>query len=191
MKKATGTRYDVRVPKMDTVVTPGVVFNSIYGSRMRHVGDRLKPFLRKGDVVSTTDVEISVPQQYWVNVKDAKIHKDFVILTQDYKEHEPARNVDGKFRDGVRYWKRANASIDEKVLREGGFKVVEDPNGKKGKKYYEVTAQLFLRYKKQQDLTVWWKLIPEHGDSTAIWEDKKVLWNASHSEFREGPASVK
>lgn len=163
------------------------------------------PFLKKGEAVTTTDIDIGVPMYYYMRVySKLALKADFVLIEEDKLEpfmkpgsntlrafdgglHGPAFQADEKtVRPGVKVWKKSIHTLKLSNDQLSTFNKVTDT---KGKPWYEVPAQLRVKYRSERDMVMVWRLLPPHGEPIDVEETESLLWDAEHSEFFEDPVS--
>ncbi|KAI6856330.1 hypothetical protein KC323_g7935 [Hortaea werneckii] len=183
----------------------GVVHPSGWNPNRRFVFRRMFPFLKKGEVVETTNMEIGVPMSYYVRVySKLALKAEFVLIDEDKLEpfmkpgsnalrafdgglHGPAFQADEKsVRPGVKVWKKTVHTLKLSNDQLSTFNKVTDT---KGRPWYEVPAQLWVKYRSERDMVMVWRLLPPHGEPIDVEETESLLWDAEHSEFFEDPVS--
>ncbi|KAI6913758.1 hypothetical protein KC318_g1137 [Hortaea werneckii] len=188
-----------RIPKA------GVIHPSGWNTKRRFVFKRMFPFLKKGETVTTTDIEIGVPMNYYMRVyKKLELKADFVLIDEEKLEpfmktgsdtvrafdgglHGPAFEADEKtVRPGVKVWKKTVHTLKLSKDQLSSFNQVTDTVKRR---WYEVPAQLRVKYRSERDMVMVWRLLPPHGQSIDVEETVSLLWDAEHSEFFENPVS--
>ncbi|KAI7522312.1 hypothetical protein KC331_g19313, partial [Hortaea werneckii] len=56
-------------------------------------------------------------------------------------------------------------------------------------RWYEVPAQLRVKYRSEKDMVMVWRLSPPHDQPIDVEETESLLWDREHSEFFENPVS--
>ncbi|KAI7082865.1 hypothetical protein KC356_g8031 [Hortaea werneckii] len=183
----------------------GVVHPSGWNTDRRFVFGRIFPFLKKDETVTTTDMDIGVPMSYYVRVHGKLTLKaKFVLIDEEKLEpfmkagsdtvpafdggrHGPAFEKDGKtLRPGVTAWKKV---IHTSKLSKAQLSTFNQLTDTRGMPWYEVPAQLCVKYRSERDMVLTWKLLPPHGPRIDVEGTELLLWDAEHSEFFEDPDS--
>ncbi|RMY26189.1 hypothetical protein D0867_00211 [Hortaea werneckii] len=183
----------------------GVVYRSEWNPKRRFVLQRMLPFLNQGDSVTTTDINVGVPVSYYMRAH-GKLHlkAEFVFIDEE-KLHPfmkfgsatelafeggsrgPAFEKDGKtLRPGVTPWKKTVHVLKLSKDQLSFFNQVLDTNETL---WYEVPAQLCVKYRSEKDMVMTWRLLPPYGQPIEVEEMESLLWDAEHSEFLENPVS--
>ncbi|RMY75790.1 hypothetical protein D0862_13861 [Hortaea werneckii] len=183
----------------------GMVYPSGWNTKRRFVFKRMFPFLKKGEAVTTSDIDIGVPMNYYMRVnKKLELKADFVLIDEEKLEpfmktgsntqrafdgglHGPAFEADEKtVRPGVKVWKKTVHTLELSKNQLQSFNQVFDTEDKR---WYEVPAQLRVKYRSEKDMVMVWRLLPPHGLPIDVEETASLLWDGDHSEFFENPVS--
>ncbi|KAI7493309.1 hypothetical protein KC367_g8656 [Hortaea werneckii] len=153
----------------------GVVHPSGWNTDRRFVFGRIFPFLKKDEIVTTTDMDIGVPMSYYVRVHGKLTLKaEFVLIDEEKLEPFMKAGSDTvPAFDGGRH-----GPAFEKTLTDT-----------RGMPWYEVPAQLCVKYRNERDMVLTWNLLPPHGPRIDVEGTELLLWDAEHSEFFEDPDS--
>lgn len=183
----------------------GVVYRSEWNPKRRFVLQRMFPFLKQGDSITTTDIDVGVPVYYYMRAH-GKLHLkvEFVFIDEeklypfmktgsdtelafDGGSRGPAFEKDGKTpRPGVTPWKKTIHTLKLSEDQLSSFNEVPDT---KDKPWYEVPAQLRVKYRSEKDMVMVWRLLPPYGQPIDVEETESLLWDGEHSEFFENPVS--
>ncbi|RMY70494.1 hypothetical protein D0863_05751 [Hortaea werneckii] len=183
----------------------GVIYPSGWNTKRRFVFKRMFPFLKKGETLTTTDIDIGVPMYYYMRVnKNLELMADFVLIDEEKLEpfmktgsntvrafdgglNGPAFEADEKtVRPGVKVWKKTIHTLELSKDQLSRFNQVPDTMDRL---WYEVPAQLRLKYRSEKDIVMVWRLLPPRGLPIDVEETESLLWDREHSEFFENPVS--
>ncbi|GIZ46641.1 hypothetical protein CKM354_000976000 [Cercospora kikuchii] len=173
------------------------VMKEPYGRGFDVVDHRIVNIIRKDQELRPNQV-VSQPIDHIYNIPcdDPRLSDEFCYLTKTFEDHVWAKtnkkdaNGEYMWKAGVRPWTAVNIPIDRRLLQGKGYKEVED----KGKKFWELSVRLTLRYC-EMDVKIGYEILKpvesRDGDSDAeeeLPEDvafriEETLWDASHSEF--------
>ncbi|RMY61634.1 hypothetical protein D0865_00881 [Hortaea werneckii] len=183
----------------------GMVYPSGWNTKRRFVFKRMFPFLKKGETLTTTDIDIGVPMNYYMRVnKNLELMADFVLIDEEKLEpfmktgsdtvrafdgglNGPAFEADEKtVRPGVEVWKKTTHTLELSKDQLSRFNQITDTMDRR---WYEVPAQLRVKYRSEKDMVMVWRLLPPHGQPIDVEETESLLWDREHSEFFENPVS--
>ncbi|KAI7464708.1 hypothetical protein KC357_g7846 [Hortaea werneckii] len=158
-----------------------------------------------GEVVETNDIDMGVSMYYYMRVhKKLQLKADFALIDEEKLEpsmktgsntlrafdgglHGPAFEADEKtFRPGVKAWKTTVHTLKLSKDQLSTLNQVTDTNDQP---WYEVPAQLCVKYRSEKGIVMVWRLFPPHGPPVDVEETESLLWDAEHSEFFENPVS--
>ncbi|KAI7362499.1 hypothetical protein KC367_g7265 [Hortaea werneckii] len=203
--QAIPPRYSYAVLR-DEEYDPAKVWSTeAAGTKRRFVFKRMFPFLKKGEVVETNDIDMGVSMYYYMRVhKKLQLKADFALIDEEKLEpsmktdsntlrafdgglHGPAFEADEKtFRPGVKAWKTTVHTLKLSKDQLSTLNQVTDTNDQP---WYEVPAQLCVKYRSEKGIVMVWRLFPPHGPPVDVEETESLLWDAEHSEFFENPVS--
>ncbi|KAI7721874.1 hypothetical protein KC353_g1014, partial [Hortaea werneckii] len=152
----------------------GMVYPSGWNTNRRFVFKRMFPFLKKGETVTTTDIDIGVPINYYMRVnKKRELMADFVLIDEEKLEpfmktgsnmvrafdgglHGPAFEADEKtVRPGVKVSKKTVHTLELSKHQLSRFNQITDTMDRR---WYEVPAQLRVKYRSEKDMVMVWRL---------------------------------